>query len=310
MFRIRFHGRGGQGMKTASRVLGSAFFLSGFEVQDAPRYGAERRGAPTFAYVRASQTPLQERGIIQDPDLVIVGDDSLPAVPTAGVMKGVSARTLMLIHSRETAEAWKHRLNLAGPVMILPTSEEAAGGTDFPFVGCMSAGASARLVGVISREALVKAVHKEIAPFGEVAVRENERRALQAYERLAAHAGAVVEGQDVSAEGYEAPAWIQVPFEEARISAPAIHAAATSVQVKTGAWRTVRPVVDETRCKQCWWICSTFCPDSAITVSADSKPEIDYDHCKGCMICAAICPSHAIEAVPEREAQTKEPEVP
>lgn len=43
MFRIRLHGRGGQGIKTASRVLGTAFFLEGFEVQDAPRYGAERR---------------------------------------------------------------------------------------------------------------------------------------------------------------------------------------------------------------------------------------------------------------------------
>ncbi len=43
MYRIRFHGRGGQGMKTASQILGTAFFLEGYEVQDAPRYGAERR---------------------------------------------------------------------------------------------------------------------------------------------------------------------------------------------------------------------------------------------------------------------------
>ena len=42
-------------MKTASRILGSAFFLESFEVQDAPRYGAERRGAPIFAYVRAAR---------------------------------------------------------------------------------------------------------------------------------------------------------------------------------------------------------------------------------------------------------------
>jgi pyruvate ferredoxin oxidoreductase gamma subunit len=127
---------------------------------------------------------------------------------------------------------------------------------------------------------------------------------------MAPDAGAVVEGEDVSAAGYDAPEWIQVPFEEARISAPAIHAAATSVQVKTGAWRTMRPIVDDTRCNQCWWICSTFCPDSAITVSAESRPEIDYDHCKGCMICVAICPSHAIDAVREQGAQTKEPEGP
>ena len=57
MYRIRFHGRGGQGMKTASRILGSAFFAEGYEVQDAPRYGAERRGAPIFAYVRAARAP-------------------------------------------------------------------------------------------------------------------------------------------------------------------------------------------------------------------------------------------------------------
>ena len=58
MYRIRFHGRGGQGMKTASRILGSAFFQEGYEVQDAPRYGAERRGAPIFAYVRAARTRI------------------------------------------------------------------------------------------------------------------------------------------------------------------------------------------------------------------------------------------------------------
>ena len=45
MYRIRLHGRGGQGTKTASRILGSALFAEGYEVQDAPRYGAERRGA-------------------------------------------------------------------------------------------------------------------------------------------------------------------------------------------------------------------------------------------------------------------------
>ena len=77
MYRIRFHGRGGQGMKTASRILGTAFFLEGFEVQDAPRYGAERRGAPIFAYVRANRQIIHERGVIHRPDLVIVADNFL-----------------------------------------------------------------------------------------------------------------------------------------------------------------------------------------------------------------------------------------
>ena len=293
-------------MKTASRVLGTALFHSGFEVQDAPRFGAERRGAPTFAYVRASRMPIHERGIIPDPDLVIVGDDSLPAVPAAGVMQGVSARTVMLIYSHESAKLWKGRLNLAGPVFVLPPVDENGNETDLRFVGCVCAGAAARLLGVISRDALLAAVEKEIAPLGESKLPENKRRALWGYQRMADHAGLVAEGEEISAARYEPPDWISVPFEEARISAPAIHAAATSVRVKTGAWRTMRPVVDETRCKQCWWICSTYCPDSAIAVTAESRPQIDYDHCKGCMICVAICPSHAIEAVPETGAQTDE----
>ncbi|UCH28163.1 MAG: 2-oxoacid:acceptor oxidoreductase family protein [Myxococcales bacterium] len=297
-------------MKTASRVLGSAFFLSGYEAQDAPRYGAERRGAPTFAYVRAARAPIFERGVIRSPDLVIVADDTLPSVPAAGVMQGVSARTLMLIHSNESAEAWKHRLNLSGRVLILPTIGETAEEIGLPLVGSVSAGAAARLVGVIERDALVEAVRREIAPFGDSVARENERLAVEAYERMAEHAGTVVEGGEVEAKDYTAPSWIDVPFEEAPVSAPAMYAGATSVRVKTGAWRTMRPVVEEARCNRCWWICSTYCPDSAISVSADNKPIIDYDHCKGCMICVAICPSHAIEAVPERAAESAESEAP
>jgi pyruvate ferredoxin oxidoreductase gamma subunit len=57
-------------------------------------------------------------------------------------------------------------------------------------------------------------------------------------------------------------------------------------------------VIDYDRCNRCWWVCSTFCPDGAIRVEAGT-PRIDYEHCKGCLVCVAQCPPHAIEAVPE-----------
>jgi pyruvate ferredoxin oxidoreductase gamma subunit len=76
------------------------------------------------------------------------------------------------------------------------------------------------------------------------------------------------------------------------------------VQVRTGLWRTMRPVIDYDLCNRCSWVCSTFCPDSAISVDEDRTPRIDYDHCKGCMICVAVCPPHAIRAVPERLAMS------
>ncbi len=108
------------------------------------------------------------------------------------------------------------------------------------------------------------------------------------------------------ASDYENPDWADLPFEAARIASPTVFAAANSIEVRTGLWRTLRPVIDYERCSGCWWVCSTFCPDSAITVDAQGRPVIDYDHCKGCMVCVAQCPPHAIEAVSEEQAQQQE----
>ena len=132
MFRIRFHGRGGQGMKTASRILGTAFFLAGYEVQDAPRYGAEGRGAPIFAYVRADRSPVNERGIISHPDLVVVSDDTLVGMPAAGVLQGVDEHSVLLINSHETADTWSGRLNTKATTLILPAAEEVEDRAELP----------------------------------------------------------------------------------------------------------------------------------------------------------------------------------
>ncbi len=299
MYRIRFHGRGGQGMKTASRVLGTAFFLQGYEVQDAPRYGAERRGAPIFAYVRADRSPINERGVIRCPDLAVVADDSLVPIPAAGVLPGLDGHSLLLINSHDSAATWKQRLNLAGPVLILPTPEETADRAELPYVGAACAGAAARLIGAVSRECLEQAIREELGHLGQVVVGKNLERALAAYDGMAADAGAVSETKDAPATDWRAPAWVDMSFETTGASAPTIHASDTSKQMQTGLWRTMRPVVDYDHCNRCWWVCSTFCPDGAIAVTEEGQPQIDYDHCKGCLICVTQCPPHAIEAIPE-----------
>jgi len=302
MYRIRFHGRGGQGMKTASRILGTAFFREGFEVQDAPRYGAERRGAPIFAYVRASQSVINERGIIRRPDLVIVADETLVTIPAAGVLTGVTEHTVLLINSPQKPEVWQERLKFPGPVLVLPTAADLEEALEVRFIGAACTGAAARLVGVISREALAQAIRDELVHLGEAVVAKDLEVALKAYDLMAAHAGCITEGKDPSADTYEKPRWIDLPFEDARISAPVIHAPATSELVPTGLWRTMRPIIDYEHCHRCAWICSTLCPDSTISINAEGYPEIDYDHCKGCLICLSSCPSHAIRAIPEHEA--------
>ncbi len=302
MYRIRFHGRGSQGMKTAGRILGTAFFLTGFEVQDAPRYGAERRGAPIFAYVRASKSAINERGIIRCPDLVIVADDTLVTIPAAGVLSGITERTVLLIKNTETPEVWKERLNFPGSVLTLPVAAELEDVLEPRFIGAACTGAASRLVGVIPRDSLVQAIRDELAHLGEAVVAKDLDKALEAYDLMAGHAGSVTEGKDPTADTYQKPLWIDLPFEDADISAPVIHAPATSEQVPTGLWRTMRPIIDYHRCKRCAWICSTLCPDSTISINEEGYPEIDYRHCKGCLICMTSCPSHAIRAIPEQEA--------
>jgi pyruvate ferredoxin oxidoreductase gamma subunit len=293
-------------MKTASRILGSAFFLAGYEVQDAPRYGAERRGAPIFAYVRADQYPINERGIIRNPDLVIVADDSLLPVPAAGILQGLTEHTVLLLNSHETAATWQHRLNINNPVIVLRATEDTIDRAELKYVGATCAGAAAALLKVISKENLTQAIGEELQELPQKVIDKNLEKALAAFDHTAADQNlSFVEGKSVQAQDYESPLWVDFPFEQARISAPIIHAGLTSVEVKTGLWRTLRPVIDYDLCKRCWWVCSSFCPDGAINV-IDGTPEIDYDHCKGCMVCLAQCPPHAISATPESHAQQQE----
>jgi pyruvate ferredoxin oxidoreductase gamma subunit len=306
MFRIRFHGRGGQGMKTASRILGTAFFKAGYQVQDAPRYGAERRGAPIFAYVRADQKTINERGIINHPDLVVVADDTLISMPAAGVTQGVDEHTLLLINSHEDAETWRQRLNTEARILILEASEEAEDRATLPYIGSRCAAAAAALTGVVSREILLSALSEELAHLPAEIVQQNHDIALVAFDNLASYAGKVTQSGLPSATDYVKPGWIDLPFENAAISNLAIHAGATSVKVRTGLWRTMRPIINYENCSGCAWICSTYCPDGAINVRADGYPDIDYDHCKGCLICVAQCPPHAIESIAEQVARAQE----
>ncbi|HKI99282.1 MAG TPA: 2-oxoacid:acceptor oxidoreductase family protein [bacterium] len=300
MYRIRFHGRGGQGVKTASRILGSAFFAEGYEVQDAPRYGAERRGAPIFAYVRAQLSAIHERGVIARPDLVVVIDETLLPLPAAGVLAGVTEHTVLLLNAARLPELPEGPR--PGQIVLMPELGEVAARGGLPLVAAACAGAAARLTGVVSGASVRQAVADELSALGAEILEHNLELALSAYHRMDDHTGTVQEGEAPAPSRLAPPNWIALPQVDVQHAVAAIFHGATSARVHTGLWRTERPVINPAACKHCWWVCTTFCPDGVIGVTAEGVPEIDYDHCKGCLVCLAQCPSHAIEAVLEREA--------
>ena len=77
---------------------------------------------------------------------------------------------------------------------------------------------------------------------------------------------------------------------------------AAAPQPHTGGWRTgVRPSVDHSKCVDCL-LCWLHCPDSAVMLRQEAFDGFDYDFCKGCEICAEVCPTGAIEMVAEDAA--------
>ena len=72
------------------------------------------------------------------------------------------------------------------------------------------------------------------------------------------------------------------------------------VSGKTGTWRTEKPVFDPKKCVKCD-LCWLYCPEGVISVGGNDRyVTIDYDYCKGCGICANVCPTKALVMVPER----------
>ena len=105
---IRWHGRGGQGAKTASLLLADAAFNTGKYIQGFPEYGPERMGAPITAYNRISNSPIVIHSNIYEPDYVVVVDDTL--LETVDVTAGLKETGAIVINTVKDADYLKKAL--------------------------------------------------------------------------------------------------------------------------------------------------------------------------------------------------------
>ena len=102
---IRWHGRGGQGAKTASLLLADAAFNTGKYIQGFPEYGPERMGAPITAYNRISDERITIHSNIYEPDYVVVVDDTL--LESVDVTAGLKESGAIVINTTKTPEEVK-----------------------------------------------------------------------------------------------------------------------------------------------------------------------------------------------------------
>lgn len=108
LIEIRWHGRGGQGAKTASLLLADAAFNTGKYIQGFPEYGPERMGAPITAYNRISDKPITIHSNIYEPDYVVVVDDTL--LESVDVTAGLKKTGAIVINTTKDNEEIKQHL--------------------------------------------------------------------------------------------------------------------------------------------------------------------------------------------------------
>ena len=155
MIEIRWHGRGGQGAKTASLLLADAAFNTGKYIQGFPEYGPERMGAPITAYNRISNSPITIHSNIYDPDYVVVVDDTL--LECVDVTSGLKETGAIVINTTKDADYLKSVLKgYNGNIYTIDArkiSEEALG-RYFPNTPMLAA--IVKVSGVMSDEALLE----------------------------------------------------------------------------------------------------------------------------------------------------------
>ncbi len=113
---IRWHGRGGQGAKTAALLLADAALSSGKYIQAFPEYGPERMGAPVASFNRLSSKPIFLHSGVTNPDVVIVLDPTL--TESVDVTEGMSDGGVLIINTNKSPDEIRKELNLSGKIKV------------------------------------------------------------------------------------------------------------------------------------------------------------------------------------------------
>jgi len=180
MNEITVHGRGGQGVVVAARMLAQAFFEEGYEVQTFPSFGAERRGAPLVAFLRVSKEKISERcGLYQQDHLMILDKKILDSIDLS---QGVKQDAVIIINSPEPPETYSNKLARYRVVTFdcnLVAREHRLGSSQMPAINTVMLGVFAKVTGLVKMDSVAKGIKRWLPGIAE----GNIRAARAAYEK-------------------------------------------------------------------------------------------------------------------------------
>ncbi len=162
---IRWHGRGGQGVVTASQLVAETALQEGKYFQAFPEYGPERMGAPIRAFTRLSSSPISQHCQINEPDVVVVLDPTL--VGTVDVTDGLRNGGLLLVNTSLTPVQLQSKLNHnEARVYTVDASRIALDTVGRNIPNTPMLGALLRATGVLDRETMVQEMRRNLSARG------------------------------------------------------------------------------------------------------------------------------------------------
>lgn len=182
-FEFRWHARAGQGAKSASQMLAEAALEMGKYVQSFPEYGAERTGAPMKAFNRIADVPILVHSSVENPDVVIVIDDTMLGNPD--LVAGVRDETIFIVNTTKDVDFVRTKLGVKGKVCVIPATDIALEEIKRGIPNTVMLGAIAKVTGVITLESVEERIRKIFGKkFSEEVVEANVRALRRGFEEV------------------------------------------------------------------------------------------------------------------------------
>lgn len=186
LLEIRWHGRGGQGAKTAAQLLAEAASSVGKYIQGFPEYGPERMGAPVLAFTRISDEPIDVHCHVTEPQIVVVLDPTL--LGKGDVTSGVPEDGVILINTDRSPAEMRQAMQLSGRKLFTVNASRIAEETiGRPIPNTPLMGALIKVTGIMDLTALLEDTKKKLSKkfAGRPQVVEGNLKAVQrAYEEV------------------------------------------------------------------------------------------------------------------------------
>jgi pyruvate ferredoxin oxidoreductase gamma subunit len=147
---VRWHGRGGQGVVTASELLAGAALAEGKYLQSFPEFGPERMGAPIRAFTRISDKPIEIHSHVYNPDVVVVLDPTLLGNPI--ITDGLSDEGKLIVNFSGTPDEVRKITKFMGRIYVVDATKIAMETIGRPIANTCCVGALVKVTGLVGME--------------------------------------------------------------------------------------------------------------------------------------------------------------